>query len=90
MKCFEMMVTAPIRKNIGPPMPKHNDNSCLQEDQESYSTCTFLCRVKLMLRISNIFLHLVKPFIKNKVSLFNTSQKELAFYEIFVYKISVQ
>ena len=54
------------RKNLGPPMPKQNDDSCLQEDQESYSTCTFLLPAKLMLRISNIFLHLVEMTLYHK------------------------
>ena len=57
-KRFEMVVTGILRKNLGPPMPKQNDDSCLQGDQESSSTCTFLCPVKLMLRISNFFLYL--------------------------------
>ena len=54
-KRFEM-VTATLRKNFGPPMTKQN--SCLQEDQELCSTCTFLGPIKLTLKISNIFLHL--------------------------------
>ena len=58
-KRFEMMVTATIGKNLGPPLSKQNDDPCLQEDQKPYSTCTFLCPVKLKLRISNFFLHLV-------------------------------
>ena len=31
-----MMVTVTLRENLGPPMPKQNDDSCLQEDQEPY------------------------------------------------------
>ena len=57
---FEMMVTATLKKNFGHPMLKQKDDSCSQEDQDSHSTCTFLCHGKLMLRISNIFLHLVE------------------------------
>ena len=34
MKLFEIMVTATLRKNLRPSMLKHNDDSCLQEDQE--------------------------------------------------------
>ena len=37
-KHFEIMLTAALRKNLGPPMPKQNDDSCLLEDQEFYST----------------------------------------------------
>ena len=41
------MVTATPRKNIGTPMPKQNDDSYLQEDQEPLATCceqaTFFC-----------------------------------------------
>ena len=33
-KCFEKMVAATLKKNLGHSMLKHNDNSCLQEDQE--------------------------------------------------------
>ena len=33
-KQFEIMVTATLRKNLGQSMLKHNDDSCLQEDQE--------------------------------------------------------
>ena len=47
-KCFEIMVTATLRKNLEPSMLKHNDDSCLQEDHESKATCTFLCPVKMM------------------------------------------
>ena len=65
-KCFEMMVTATLRKNLGSPIPKQNDDSCLQEHQESYSACTFLCPVTLMLRISKFFLHLVEITIYQK------------------------
>ena len=65
-KRFEMIVTATLRKNLGPPIPKQNDDSCLQEDQESYSTCTFLCPVKFMLRISSIFLHLLEITLYQK------------------------
>ena len=65
-KRFEMIVTATLRKNLGPPMPKQNDDSCFQEDQESYSICTFLCPVKLMLRVSCIFLHLVEITLYQK------------------------
>ena len=45
-KRFEIMVTLTLRKNLGPSMLKHNDDSCLQEDQESLATSTFLCSVK--------------------------------------------
>ena len=35
MKRFEIMVTLILKKNLGPPILKHNDDcSCLQEDQE--------------------------------------------------------
>ena len=51
-KRFEMMVTATLIKNLGFPMPKQNDDSSLKEDRESYSTCTFLYPLKLMLRTS--------------------------------------
>ena len=34
-KRFEIMVTATLRKNLGPSMLKRNNDSCLQEDQES-------------------------------------------------------
>ena len=54
------MITTTLRKNLGPPMPKQNDDSCLQEDQGSYSTGTFLCPAQLMLRISNFFLDLLE------------------------------
>ena len=47
-KQFEVMVTATLRKNLGHPIPKQNNDSCIQEDQESYSTRTFLCPVKLI------------------------------------------
>ena len=50
-------------------MPKQNDESRLQEDQELYLTCTFLCPVKLMLRISNYFLHLVETTLSQFHSL---------------------
>ena len=33
-KHFEIMVTSALRKNLGPSMLKHNDDACLQEDQE--------------------------------------------------------
>ena len=66
-----MMVTATLRKNLEPPMPKQNDDSCLQEDQEPYSTCTFLCRVKLIFRISNFFLHLVEINFLSKIKSHN-------------------
>ena len=33
-KRFEMVVTAILRKKLETSMPKHNDDSCLQEDQE--------------------------------------------------------
>ena len=65
-KRFGIMVTASLRKNLGLPMPTQKDDSCLQEHQESFSTCTFWCPVKLMLRISNIFLHLVETTLYQK------------------------
>ena len=34
MECFEIMVTATLRKNLEPSMLKHNDDSWLQKDQE--------------------------------------------------------
>ena len=49
MKRFEIMVTATLRKNLGPSMVKYNYDSCLQKNQEPYATYTFLCPVKLML-----------------------------------------
>ena len=61
-----MMVTATLGKNLGPRMPKQNDGSCLREDQEPYSTCTFLWPVKLMLTISSFFLHLVEIILYQK------------------------
>ena len=33
-KRLEIMVTATLRKNLEPSMLKHNDDPCLQEDQE--------------------------------------------------------
>ena len=33
-KRLEIMVAATLRKNLEPSMLKHNDDSCLQEDQE--------------------------------------------------------
>ena len=33
-KRFEIMVTTTLRKNLEPSMLKHNDDPCLQEDQE--------------------------------------------------------
>ena len=56
-----------------------------------HSKCTFLCPIKMMLRISNFFLHLVETnfFYQKKVTEFNTSQNELAFYQIYFYRISV-
>ena len=41
-KRFEIMVAATLRKKLGPSMLKHNDNSCLQKDQEPQATCTLL------------------------------------------------
>ena len=34
MKRFEIMVTATCWKNLRPPMPKQNADSCLRDDQE--------------------------------------------------------
>ena len=65
-KRFEMMVTVTLRKNLGSLMPKQNDDSWLQQNQEPYSTCTFLCPVKLMLRITNFLLHLVEITLYQK------------------------
>ena len=39
-KCFGIMGATTFVKNLGPPMPKRNDNSCLQENQQSQKTCT--------------------------------------------------
>ena len=39
-KRFEITVAATLGKNLGPPMPKQSDDSCLQENQESQTTCT--------------------------------------------------
>ena len=39
-KCFEIMVATTLGKNLGPPMPKRSDDSCLQETKESQTTCT--------------------------------------------------
>ena len=33
-KCFEIMMSAPLRNNLGPSILKHSDDVCLQEDQE--------------------------------------------------------
>ena len=33
-KWFEIVVTATLRKNLGPSMLKHNDDSYLKEGQE--------------------------------------------------------
>ena len=33
-KLSKIMVTATLKKNLGPLMLKHNDDSCLQEDQK--------------------------------------------------------
>ena len=40
-KSFEIMVTTNLRKNLGPLVLKHNDDSYLQEKQEPSATCTF-------------------------------------------------
>ena len=39
-KCFEIMMAATLGKNLGPPMPKQSNDSYLQENQESQTTCT--------------------------------------------------
>ena len=39
-KCFEIMLATTLAKNLGPPMPKRSDDSCLQENQEPWTTCT--------------------------------------------------
>ena len=64
-----MVLTENLRNILEPLMPKQNDDSRLQEDQELYLTCTFLCPVKLMLRISNYFLHLVETTLSQFHSL---------------------
>ena len=51
------MVTVALQENLGPPMPKQNDDTYLQQDQNGFE---FKCPVKM---ISNIFLLLV--LIKN-------------------------
>ena len=33
-KHFEIIAPAALKKNLGPPTLKHNNDSCLQEDQE--------------------------------------------------------
>ena len=33
-KYFKIMVTATLSKNLGASMLKHNDDACLQEDQD--------------------------------------------------------
>ena len=40
VKCFEIMVATTLGKDPGPPMPKRSDESCLQENQASQTTCT--------------------------------------------------
>ena len=40
-----MMVTATLKKKLGPPFPKENDDACFQEEQEPYATCTFLSQI---------------------------------------------
>ena len=35
------MVAAALEKNLGPPLPKQSDDSCLQENQEPQTTCPF-------------------------------------------------
>ena len=64
-----MVLAENLRNILEPLMPKQNDDSRLQEDQELYLTCTFLCPVKLMLRISNYFLHLVETTLSQFHSL---------------------
>ena len=61
------MVTTTLRKNLGPPILKQKHDSCIQEDQEPHSTSTFLSPVKLMLTISNFFLHLVGITLYQKI-----------------------
>ena len=56
-KHLQIMVTVALQKNLGPPMPKQNDDTYLQQDQNAFE---FKCPVKM---ISNIFLLLV--LIKN-------------------------
>ena len=40
-KRFEMMVTAAFRKNLGPPVPKQNDDSCLPKTKNSSQHALF-------------------------------------------------
>ena len=43
---FEIMVIATLRKNLRPTILKQNHDSCLQEDQELWATCTFFSEFK--------------------------------------------
>ena len=56
-KHLQIMVTVALQKNLGPSMPRQNDDTYLQQDQNPFE---FKCPVKM---ISNIFLLLV--LIKN-------------------------
>ena len=41
-----MMVTAKRRKNFGPPIPKQNDESCLQEEMSCTQHALFVaCQI---------------------------------------------
>ena len=48
-KSFEIMVTATLRKNLGPSVLKHNDDSCLQEDKAPQAACTSVsCQIDVV------------------------------------------
>ena len=40
------MLEASLRRDLGSPMQKQGDESCLKENQEEYAACMFLWPVK--------------------------------------------
>ena len=62
-KHLQIMVTVALQKNLGPSMPRQNDDTYLQQDQNPFE---FKCPVKM---ISNIFLLLVQINFYQKLHL---------------------
>ena len=58
-KRFEITVATILGKNLGPPMPKQGNDSIFRKTTSCRQHAFFLWPIKLMLWISNLFLHLI-------------------------------
>ena len=68
-KLFQVIVVATLGKNLGPPMPKLSNNSCLPESQGPQITCTLsmTCQIDVVNKLTNRHVNAEKNILPFKM-----------------------